>query len=81
MVIALDVSTSMLAEDIYPNRISLAKKKLQQIIESANNTTIGVVLFAKDSFILSPVTEDFISLKYIVDNLNTDLDFLNGSNK
>ena len=80
MVIALDVSTSMLAEDIYPNRISLAKKKLQLIIESAQNTTIGVVLFAKDSFILSPVTEDFISLKYIVDNLNTDLDFLNGSN-
>lgn len=80
MVIALDVSTSMLAQDIYPNRISLAKKKLQQIIESAQNTTIGVVLFAKDSFILSPVTEDFISLKYIVDNLNTDLDFLNGSN-
>ena len=80
MVIALDVSTSMLAEDIYPNRISLAKKKLQQIIELAQNATIGVVLFAKDSFILSPVTEDFISLKYIVDNLNTDLDFLNGSN-
>ena len=80
LVIALDVSTSMLAQDIYPNRISLAKKKLQQIIKNAQNTTIGVVLFAKDSFILSPVTEDFISLKFIVDNLNTNLDFLNGSN-
>ena len=80
LVIALDVSTSMLAEDIYPNRISLAKKKLQQIIKTAQNTTIGIVLFAKDSFILSPVTEDFISLKFIVDNLNTNLDFVNGSN-
>jgi Ca-activated chloride channel family protein len=80
IVIALDVSTSMLAEDIYPNRISLAKKKLQQIINIAENSTIGVVLFAKDSFILSPVTEDFVSLKFIVDNLNTNLDFVNGSN-
>jgi len=80
LVIGLDVSTSMLAEDIYPNRISLAKKKLQQIIKTAQNTTIGIVLFAKDSFILSPVTEDFISLKFIVDNLNTNLDFVNGSN-
>ena len=80
IVIALDVSTSMLAADIYPNRISLGKKKLQQIISLAQNATIGVVLFAKDSFILSPVTEDFISLKYIVDNLNTELNFVNGSN-
>jgi len=80
IVVALDVSTSMLAEDIYPNRIALAKKKLQLIVEKAKNTTIGVVLFAKDSFILSPVTEDFISLKFIVDNLDTNLDFANGSN-
>lgn len=80
IVIALDVSNSMLVEDIYPNRISLAKKKLQAIIEKATNTTIGVVLFAKDSFILSPVTEDFISLKYIIDNLDTNLDLINGSN-
>ena len=80
IVIALDVSTSMLVSDIYPNRISLAKKKLQRIIEKSKNSTIGVVLFAKDSFILSPVTEDFLSLKYIVDNLDTNLNFLNGSN-
>jgi len=80
IVVALDVSTSMLAQDIYPNRISLAKKKLQEIIKIAKNTTIGVVLFAKDSFILSPVTEDFLSLKFIVNNLNTQLDFVNGSN-
>lgn len=80
IVIALDVSTSMMATDIYPNRISLAKEKLKQIIELSQNTTIGVLLFAKDSFVLSPVTEDFISLNYIVKNLETDLNFPNGSN-
>ena len=80
IVIALDVSKSMQASDIYPNRITLAKKKLKQIINSASNTTIGIVLFAKNSFIVSPITEDFTSLNYIVDNLDTSLDFTNGSN-
>ncbi|MEA3352919.1 MAG: tetratricopeptide repeat protein [Campylobacterota bacterium] len=80
VVVALDVSKSMQAEDIYPNRIELAKKKLQAVLDLARNSTIGIVLFAKDSFILSPVTEDFVSLRYIVDNLDTKLDFANGSN-
>jgi len=80
IVIALDVSKSMLAKDIYPNRISLAKEKLKKIIEYSKNSTIGIVLFAKDSFILSPVTEDFVSLNYIVNNLDTNINFLNGSN-
>jgi Ca-activated chloride channel family protein len=80
IVVALDVSKSMMATDIYPNRISLAKKKLNLIIQKAKNATIGILLFAKDSFILSPVTEDFISLKYIVDNLDTNQEFNNGSN-
>lgn len=80
IVIALDVSKSMMATDIYPNRIELAKKKLKAIINLSKNSTIGILLFAKDSFILSPVTEDFISLNYIVQNLDTNLDFVNGSN-
>jgi len=80
IVIALDVSKSMMATDIYPNRISLAKKKLKLIVELSKNTTIGVLLFAKDSFWLSPVTQDFISLNYILDNLDTSLEFSNGSN-
>ena len=80
IVIALDVSKSMMASDIYPNRIELAKKKLKEIINLSKNSTIGILLFAKNSFILSPVTEDFISLNYIVNNLDTNLEFSNGSN-
>ncbi len=80
IVIALDVSKSMLATDIYPNRISLAIEKLKGIINTSKNSTIGILLFAKDAFILSPVTEDFVSLKYIVENIKTNIDFLNGSN-
>ncbi len=80
IVIALDVSKSMKAADIYPSRLALAKKKLKQIIKLSKNTTIGIVLFAQNSYIVSPVTEDFTSLNYIVDNLDTTLNFANGSN-
>lgn len=80
IVVALDVSKSMLASDIFPNRITLAKEKLKQIIKESKNATIGILLFAKDSYILSPVTEDFLSLQYIVDNLDTNINFNNGSN-
>jgi Ca-activated chloride channel family protein len=80
IVVAVDVSKSMMATDIYPNRIELAKKKLKLLIQTATNATMGIVLFAKNSYILSPLTEDFTSLKYIVDNLDTTLNFANGSN-
>jgi len=80
IIVALDVSKSMLANDIYPNRLELAKKKLKYIIKSAKNSAIGVVLFAKSSFMLSPITQDFASLLYLVDHLDTGLNFDNGSN-
>ncbi len=80
MVIALDVSKSMRATDIYPSRLELAKKKLKQIIKISKNSTIGIVLFAQNSYIISPVTEDFTSLGYIVENIDTTLNFENGSN-
>lgn len=79
-VIALDVSKSMLATDIYPNRLSLGKKKILDIIDYAKQNSIAVVLFAKSSFILSPITQDFNSLKILVNRLDTGLNFDNGSN-
>ncbi|WP_417332797.1 VWA domain-containing protein [Halarcobacter sp.] len=79
-VIALDVSKSMLATDIYPNRLSLGKKKILDIINYAKQNSIAVVLFAKSSFILSPITQDFNSLKILVNRLDTGLNFDNGSN-
>lgn len=80
IVVAIDVSKSMLANDIYPNRLTLAKQKLLDIIELSKKNAIAVILFAKSSFILSPVTQDFNSLKILVNNLNTGTNFDNGSN-
>jgi len=80
IIVAIDVSKSMLANDIYPNRLSLAKQKLLKIIQNSKQSAIGVVLFAKSAFVLSPVTRDFTSLIFLVDNLDTGLNFDNGSN-
>ncbi|MGB5791994.1 VWA domain-containing protein [Poseidonibacter sp.] len=68
ILIAIDVSKSMLANDIYPNRLEFARKKVLDIIDNQTNFAIGVILFAKSSFILSPLTQDFISLKTLVNN-------------
>ncbi len=80
MVIAIDVSKSMLATDLYPNRLNFAKQKLLDIIDLSKKNALAVILFAKYSFILSPVTQDFNSLKILVNNLNTEDEFENGSN-
>ncbi len=80
IVIAIDVSKSMLATDLYPNRLTMAKRKLLDIIELSKQNALAVVLFAKSSFILSPITQDFNSLKILVENLNTGINFDNGSN-
>ena len=80
IIVAIDVSKSMLANDIYPNRLSLAKQKLLKILKNVKQSAVGVVLFAKSSFVLSPITQDFTSLTFLVDNLDTGLNFDNGSN-
>ncbi len=80
IVVAIDVSKSMMANDIYPNRLEFAKKKVLDIIELSKTNALGVILFAKSSFILSPVTQDFNSLKILIKNLDTGINFDNGTN-
>ncbi|OUR74219.1 hypothetical protein A9Q76_01305, partial [Arcobacter sp. 31_11_sub10_T18] len=80
IIVAIDVSKSMLANDIYPNRLSLAKQKLIKVLQNVKQSAVGVVLFAKSAFVLSPITQDFTSLTFLVQNLDTGLNFDNGSN-
>jgi Ca-activated chloride channel family protein len=80
VVIAIDVSKSMNAIDIYPNRLEFAKTKLLNIIDTSKTEAIGVILFAKSAFLLSAVTQDFTSLKLLINNLNTGINFDNGTN-
>lgn len=80
VILAIDISKSMLANDIMPNRLIFAKKKAIDLINEYNNFAIGVIVFAKNAFILSPLTQDLESLKYLVNNLDYTLDFNNGTN-
>lgn len=78
-IIAIDVSKSMLAKDITPNRLEFAKQKALELIDDSKEKAVGVILFSNSSYILSPLTQDFISLKTLVHNLDLSLNFDNGS--
>ena len=66
MALALDISPSMLAEDLRPNRIDAAKKVAVDFIESRPNDRIGLVIFAGESFTQCPITSDHAVLKNLI---------------
>ncbi|HDP74890.1 MAG TPA: VWA domain-containing protein [Bacteroidales bacterium] len=70
MIIALDVSNSMLAQDIKPNRIERAKQAISQLIDKFNNDHIGLIVFAGDAYIQLPVTNDYASAKIFLSSIN-----------
>ena len=70
VAIGLDISASMKVDDLYPNRFEFAKNKIFDFIDSATDKKIGVVGFSARGFLVSPLTSDFGSLKYLVKNLN-----------
>lgn len=73
IVIALDVSTSMLAEDLKPNRIEAAKKNAVKFIESRINDRIGLVVFSGESFTQCPITIDHSILKGLIDKIKSGM--------
>ncbi|RXJ54547.1 tetratricopeptide repeat protein [Candidatus Marinarcus aquaticus] len=80
LIVAIDISKSMLAQDVFPSRLQLSIKKLETLISKATNHSIGVVLFGQNAFILSPVTNDFNSLKQMVEKLDFQQEASAGSN-
>jgi Ca-activated chloride channel family protein len=71
IMIALDISHSMLAEDIYPNRLENAKRKAIEFIKLAQNERVGVVAFAKNSYLVAPFSFDGSAVSFLLDKLNT----------
>ena len=71
-VVAFDISKSMQAQDIYPNRLEFAKQKFYELLESFKNARIGVIGFSSRAFLISPLTSDYSTLKYLVKNMNLD---------
>ena len=72
IMVALDVSRSMLAEDIIPSRIKRAKHEIGKLIDLASGDRIGLIIFAGESYVQSPLTLDYGAAKLFLDAVNTD---------
>jgi Ca-activated chloride channel family protein len=73
VIIALDVSNSMLAEDIQPSRLERAKQAISRLVESLSNDKIGLIVFAGDAYTQIPVTTDYISAKMFLSTISPDI--------
>lgn len=73
VVFALDVSKSMLAEDIAPNRLEKSKQLATQIINSLAGDRVGIIGYAGSAFPQVPITTDFSSAKLFLSSMNTDM--------
>jgi len=72
IMIALDVSNSMLAEDYTPNRLSRAKLAISRLVDRLREDRIGLIIFAGQSFVQLPVTTDYVSAKIFLNTINTE---------
>lgn len=71
VIIALDVSNSMLAEDIKPNRLERAKQSIAQILRQMTNDRIGLIVFAGDAYVQLPLTTDYKAAKMFLRSIDT----------
>ncbi|WP_370390141.1 VWA domain-containing protein [uncultured Winogradskyella sp.] len=73
IVFAVDVSKSMLAEDIAPNRLEKSKQLVAQIINNLASDRVGIIAYAGKAFPQLPITTDYASAKMFLQNMNTDM--------
>jgi Ca-activated chloride channel family protein len=73
IVFAVDVSKSMLAEDMAPNRLDKSKQLVTQIINSLNSDRVGIIAYAGKAFPQLPITTDYAAAKMFLQNMNTDM--------
>ena len=73
IMLAMDVSTSMLAEDLKPNRLEAAKNVASEFIADRPNDNIGLTIFAGEAFTQCPMTTDHVSLINLLQSVRTDI--------
>lgn len=73
VMICLDVSNSMLSEDIAPNRLEKSKQMLSRLIDNLNDDKVGLIVFAGNAYTQLPITSDYISAKMFMSNINTNM--------
>jgi len=69
-VIALDVSNSMMADDVAPSRLEKSKRIISNLVDQMQDDKIGLIVFAGDAFVQLPITSDFISAKVFLSSIN-----------
>ena len=72
-VIALDISNSMLAEDVTPSRLEKSKKLISRLVDTFNNDKVGMIVFAGEAFTQLPITSDYVSAKMFLESINPNL--------
>jgi Ca-activated chloride channel family protein len=72
IIIALDVSNSMLAEDIQPSRLERAKQAISKLVDQMQNDRIGLIVFAGKAYTQLPITNDYVSAKMFLSTTSTN---------
>ena len=72
IMIVLDVSNSMLAEDYSPNRLDRAKLAISRLVDKLRDGRIGLIVFAGNSFVQLPITTDYVSAKMFLNSISTE---------
>ena len=73
IMVCLDVSNSMLAEDVSPNRLDKAKRILAQLTDGFTEDKVGLIVFAGDAFTQLPITSDYISAKMFLSSIDPSM--------
>jgi Ca-activated chloride channel homolog len=79
LAILLDLSESMNAQDISPSRLLRAKQKIEDLLNMSQGTGVGLIAFAADPHMISPMTEDKETIRHLLPSLSTDLVYVQGS--
>lgn len=78
-IICLDISNSMLAQDVAPSRLGKSKMLVENLIDNFTNDKVGLIVFAGDAFVQLPITSDYVSAKMFLQNIDPSLIALQGT--
>ena len=73
IMICLDVSNSMLAEDLTPNRLERAKQAIEKFLEKLEGDRVGIIIFAGEAYVQLPITADYSAAKLFLNGINTNI--------
>ena len=80
IIVCIDVSNSMLAQDLLPNRLTRAKYALEKMIDALEGDRLGLVIFAGEAYVQLPITTDYSAAKLFLESISTGMVPVQGTN-